>query len=285
MVYTSVTPFGQSGPYVDYKASDTVLLALGGLLYLGGYAQGEPIRAAGDQARLAAGQFATIGTLLAVLEAEDSGHGQQVDVSAQECVVMAHETAIQFYDCEKFVRRRTGGDERQAGLGVYPCADGAIYLLVGGMGQFWGPMVDWLEKEKVVGAEQLRDPKWVNLEYVQSEEAKAIFRDIFLPFTMQHSKAKLYEDGKRERLPLCPVSMPSDLVSNPQLKAREYMTTVQHGALGIPMTMPGAPFKMSLTPSRVRRPAPTLGQHNAEIFGELGLAPEDLVHLRAAGVI
>ena len=106
---------------------------------------GQPIRAAGYQARLAAGQFAAIGTMFAVLDAEESGQGQLVDVSAQECVVMAHETAVQFYDSEKFIRRRSGGTERRAGHGVYPCKDGHIYLLVGMVGQFWGALLNWLD--------------------------------------------------------------------------------------------------------------------------------------------
>lgn len=285
LVYTSVTPFGREGPYCDHVATDLVLLALGGLLYLGGYSDDRPIRAHGNQALLAAGQFAAIGTLLAVLEAEQSGQGQLVDVSAQECVVMAHETAIQFYDLERVVRRRTGEDQRQAGLGVYPCKDGHIYLLVGGLGRFWGELVDWLVAEQVPGAEELRDPRWQTLEYAQSSEGKARFLEIFRPFTMQHTKAELYEAAKRQRLPLCPVTTPADLVASPQLRARDYFTRVRSERLGRVLEMPGAPYKLSVTPWRVRRPAPALGEHNAEVYGELGLSPHDLVRLRAAGVI
>ena len=285
LVYTSVTPFGREGPYVDYAASDVVLLAMGGLLYLGGYADGEPIRAAGNQALLAAGQFAAIGSMLAVLEAEQSGQGQLVDVSAQECVVMAHETAIQFWDSEKFIRRRTGEDQRQAGLGVYPCKDGHIYLLVGGLGRFWGELISWMERDGVKGAAELRDPKWQDKDYAASKEGKQRFMEIFAPFSMAHTKAELYEMGKEARLPLCPVNTPADLADNPQLEARRYLTTIQHGTLGRALTMPGAPYQLSATPWRIQRPAPSLGQHNSEIFGELGLTANDLVHLRAGGVI
>jgi benzylsuccinate CoA-transferase BbsE subunit len=285
LVYTSITPFGSEGPYVDYEATDLVLLAMGGLLYLGGYGDGEPIRAHGNQALLAAGQFAAIGSLLAVLEAEQSGQGQFVDVSAQECVVMAHETAIQFYDLEKVVRRRTGEDQRQAGLGVYPCKDGHIYLLVGGLARFWDELVNWLEGEGVAGAEELRDPKWQTLEFAQSEEGKARFLEIFRPFTMRHTKAELYEAGKQQRLPLCPVNTPADLASSPQLQARNYLTIVQSDGLGRALEMPGAPYQLSATPWRVQRPAPGLGEHNSEIFAEVQVTADDLARLSAAGVI
>jgi benzylsuccinate CoA-transferase BbsE subunit len=198
---------------------------------------------------------------------------------------MAHETAIQFWDSEKFIRRRTGEDQRQAGLGVYPCKDGHIYLLVGGLGRFWGELISWMERDGVKGAAELRDPKWQDKDYAASKEGKRRFMEIFAPFSMAHTKAELYEMGKEARLPLCPVNTPADLADNPQLEARRYLTTIQHGTLGRALTMPGAPYQLSATPWRIQRPAPSLGQHNSEIFGELGLTANDLVHLRAGGVI
>jgi benzylsuccinate CoA-transferase BbsE subunit len=223
--------------------------------------------------------------MFAVLDAEESGQGQLVDVSAQECVVMAHETAVQFWDSEKFIRRRAGGTERRAGHGVYPCKDGHIYLLVGMVGQFWGALIDWLEAEGAPEAEEFKDPKWREPDYVSSPEGRALFRERFLNFTMQRTKAELYETGKAARLPICPINTPADLVSFPQLEARDFYTTVEHATLGVPLKMPAAPFKLSETPYRVRQPAPTLGQHNAEVYGELGLTADDLIHLRSAGAI
>ena len=135
LVYTAVTPFSCDGPYAGYQATNLTLMAMGGLLSLGGYADGQPVPAGGDQACLAAGQFAAVGTLLAVLAAEESGTGQFVDVSAQQAVVMAHENAVQYYDLEKVIRRRNGGDVRQAAVGMYRCSDGYVYLLAKGLGE------------------------------------------------------------------------------------------------------------------------------------------------------
>ncbi|MBI2318514.1 MAG: CoA transferase [Betaproteobacteria bacterium] len=94
LVYTSITPFGSDGPYKEYVANDLILLAMGGLLTLGGYAEAEPTRAPGDQALLAGGQFGAIGTMMAVLDAEESGAGQFVDVSVQECVTTGAEAVV-----------------------------------------------------------------------------------------------------------------------------------------------------------------------------------------------
>src|ERR1700730_15586851 len=103
LVMTSVTPFGQTGPYANYAAGDIVALALGGLLYLGGYPDTSPIAAYGNQAYLAAAQFASVASMMALLAADEGAEttGRHVDVSIQECVTMGLETAIQYYDLEK----------------------------------------------------------------------------------------------------------------------------------------------------------------------------------------
>jgi benzylsuccinate CoA-transferase BbsE subunit len=285
LVYTSVTAFGVDGPYVDFEATDIVLMAMGGLLSLGGYHDGTPVRAFGDQAYLAAAQFAAVGTLLAVLSAEQTGQGQFVDVSAQQAVVMAHENAVQFYDLEGVVRHRNGGDQRQAAVGIYPCQDGHVYLLATGLGLFWDQLVDWLEAEGIEGATSLRDPKWQNDAFAASAAGKAEFLTIFNRLAMNRTKAQLYEAAKRVRLPLCPVNTPGDLAESPQLQARDYFVDVAHPASGQTLRMPGAPFKMAASPWRITRPAPSLGEHNAEVLGTLGMSADDLGRLAGVGVI
>jgi benzylsuccinate CoA-transferase BbsE subunit len=285
LVCTSVTPFGSDGPYADYQATDIILMAMGGLLSLGGYADGEPVRAHGDQACLAAGQFAAVGTMLAVLAAEETGAGQFVDVSAQQSVVMAHENAVQFYDLEKVIRRRNGGDQRQAAVGMYPCQDGFVYLLATGLGLFWKELVAWLEAEQVEGAAGLRDPRWQSDEFARSPEGKAEFATIFGRLALHRTKAQLYAAAKVARLPLCPVNTPADLADSPQFAAREFFVTVDHPATGRALRMPGAPARLTASPARVQRPAPALGEHNREVLGEIGVTADDAVHLAAAGAI
>jgi benzylsuccinate CoA-transferase BbsE subunit len=268
LVYTSVSAFGADGPYAAHAASDTTIMALGGLLSLGGYAGGQPVRAFGDQALLAAGQFAAVGTMLALLSAEETGEGQFVDVSAQQSVVMANENAVQFYDLEKVVRKRNGGDVRQAGVGVYACADGHVYVLATGLGLFWNQLVAWLESEGIDGASSLRDEKWQSNEFAASPEGKAEFLEIFNRLAMNRTKAQLYDAAKQVRIPLCPVNDSADLVNSPHLKARDYFVEVPHPATGRTLTMPGAPFKLAASPSGVRGPAPDIGQHNAELVAD-----------------
>jgi benzylsuccinate CoA-transferase BbsE subunit len=269
LVVTVVTPFGPDGPYADYASTDLILMAMGGLLSLGGYADGTPVRAVGDQAWLAAGQFAAVGTMLAVLQAEATGQGQLVDVSAQEAVVMAHENAVQFYDLERVVKRRNGGQARQAAVGVYPCQDGHVYLLAKGLGVFWDELVTWLENEGIDGATTLREPRWKDDDFNSSEQGKAEFLEIFERLARHRTKAELYEAAKRVRLPLCPINTPEDLAKSPQLAARNYFVEVAHTATGRTLRQPGAPFKLARSPIAAPRPAPRLGEHTDEVLASI----------------
>lgn len=269
LVYVSITPFGIDGPYAGYEATDLTLMAMGGLLSLGGYADAGPVRAYGDQALLAAGQFAAVATMLAVLEAEATGVGQLVDVSAQEAVSVAHENAVQYWDLQGVTRGRTGGDQRRAGVGVYPCRDGYVYMQATGLGEFWEPLVSWLEAEGIEGGAGLRDPKWQDMTFAASTAGKSEFRAIFGALALHRDKAQLYEAARAVRLPLCPVNTPADVAASGHLRARGYFVEVEHPPTGSVLVMPGAPFLMSASPGAIRRPAPGLGQHNHDVLERL----------------
>jgi benzylsuccinate CoA-transferase BbsE subunit len=142
IVTTSITPFGQDGPYAQYEGGDLVALAFGGLLSLGGYPGLPPTAPYGNQALLSAAQFAAVASLMAIWEVEGQAgerRGQHVDVSVQESVTMALENAVQFVELEQTVRKRHAGQQRQAGTGVFACADGMVYLMAGGVAsnKFW----------------------------------------------------------------------------------------------------------------------------------------------------
>jgi len=288
IVCASITPFGQDGPYAQHAAEDVTALAMGGLLYLAGYKDAPPVRMHGNQAILCANLFAAVATLLATLESEATGRGQHIDVSMQECVTMALETSIQFFDLEGEVRKRHAGEQRFAGTGVFDCADGQIYLMAGGIGanKFWGRTIDWFTEEGMSGVAQFREPRWEQIEFLRSEEAKRIFAGIFGPWVSTRRKDELYREGQRRKIPIATISQPSDLLSSDQLAHRGYFVDL----LGLPAEvadkrMPGAPYQLSRTPWSLRLAAPQLGEHNAEIFGALGVGAAELGRLYARKAI
>lgn len=287
LVYTSITPFGQDGPYATHAAEDITALAMGGLLYLAGYADAPPVRMHGNQGILCANMYAAVGTMLATLHAEQSGRGQHVDVSMQECIVMALETSVQFFDLEGTIRKRHAGEQRFAGTGVFQCADGQIYLMAGGIGanKFWGRTVDWFLEEGIPGAQAFREARWSSIDFLRSEPAKQIFFEIFAPWALTKAKDDLFREGQRRRIPIATISEPSDLLSSAQLAHRHHFVDLPGFQGDGDHRMPGAPYRLSATPWRVERAAPRLGQHNVEIYGELGIDAGELTRLHARKAI
>jgi len=289
LIMTSITPFGQTGPYAQWECDDIVALALGGLLSLGGYPETEPMAPYGNQAYLAAGQFAAVASLIALLGNEQAGNNaypRHIDVSIQECVVLALENAVQFYDLEHTIRKREAGRQKLAGMGIFPCADGHVYLMAGGIASsnFWANTVQWLEDERVPGADQLKRVCWDDQDFLATEEAKGQFQKLFGPFALSRTKSYLYEAGQSRRIPICPVNSPKDLVHNRQLQHRNYFTAITHSS-GEILTGPGAPYRLAATPWRLAGPSPTLGQHTAEILGELGFDRESQTAFFACGAV
>ncbi len=287
LVTTSITPFGQTGPYAGYEADDLVTLALGGMLYLGGYHDGAPIGAYGNQAFAAASLFGAFASMAAIYAAEAHGTGDHIDVSAQESAVMAMENAAQFFELEGSVRKRYGGQQRQAGSGVYRCKDGYVVMLAGGIAanRFWRRSTKWLLDFGVADAAEFERPEWLDMKFLATADAKATFQRIFQPFASARTKAELYEAGRERQIPIAPVATPAEILANKQLRHRKYFVEVWSAFAGCNITMPGAPYQFSATPWKVSRPAPALGEHTAEVLAGIGIVPAELQALRAAGAI
>jgi benzylsuccinate CoA-transferase BbsE subunit len=290
IIVTSITPFGQSGPFARYEAEDLILLAIGGLLSLGGYVDTTPIAAYGNQAYLAGAQFAAVASLMALLANErerGNARGRHIDISIQECVVLALENAAQFFDLENITRRREGGQQKLAGMGLFRCLDGYVYLMAGGIASssFWDNTIGWFEQEGVEGASQLKEDRWRKHEFLETAEAKASFESIFAPFAARHTKSHLYSAGQAHRIPICPVNTTKDIVENRQLISREFFAQVEHTFSRQSLKVPGAPYRLTKTPWCLSRPSPMLGEHTAEVLSELGFGAGEQAAFFKAGVL
>lgn len=285
LVVTSVTPFGQTGPYAAYEHSDLTCMAFGGMLWMGGYADGPPVRAVGDQAYMAGSLFGAVATMIALTHAELTGEGQHVDVSVQEAVVMGLENAAQYYDLEDHVRMRFGGTQREAGFGVFPCLDGHVFLLASGIGgnRFWANLVAWMDEENVEGADLLASSGWGDTTFMATDEAKRVFWSVFTAFSMTRTKNELYHQSQEHRVPLGPVNKPSDIYESAQLRSRDFFVNVE--AFGRSLEIPGAPYKLSDTPWQLKGPAPRLGEHTSEILAECGLSSAEHARLMSTGAV
>jgi crotonobetainyl-CoA:carnitine CoA-transferase CaiB-like acyl-CoA transferase len=290
LVYASVTGFGQSGPHAGYAYSDIVGQAMGGLMTLAGEPADPPNLIYGNQANVSASIQAAQGILLAVLRAEATGQGQQVDVSAQEAVSISQETAMQTWDLQKRNRTRTG--ERGMipvalpGVGVYPSKGGgyiSCYVLAPGGADF-PELVAWMGERGM--AEDLTEEPYVTtcaglnmglLTRVMGDPSSAAsvvpqlihINDVVRKFFASLTPVEAYEEGQGRRLLLGIVSTPKDLAENRQLRARDWFRRFEFEFLSASVEFPGPPYRLSETPAKLARP-PRLGEHTEEVLAALG---------------
>jgi benzylsuccinate CoA-transferase BbsE subunit len=257
LVRVSITPFGHGGPVSSAPAVDLTTLAAGGLLALGGYPDAEPVAAHGDQSLLAASIFGAVAALIGLLSRARDGHGRTLDVSAQEAVAAALEDSIPQFDLTGRVRRRAGGEPREAGTGIYPCRDGYISVVAGRLGtaKAWTALTAWLVEEGVPGADELASERWQSFAHRQRPTSIERFRDVFLAFTATRTKLELYIEAQRRSIALAPVNTIADVLADPQLAARDFFRTVLDPRLGQPIRVPGRPYRLAGTSGPTPAPA------------------------------
>jgi len=302
LILTSITGFGQDGPHARFETCDLVGVAMSGIMTLSGFPDLPPYRPYPSQGYYCASIEAAIGTLVAVTHRDLHGEGQWVDVSMQESLSMAQETAMQSWDFQKTNRKRAGGGVRLGLIGLYECADGYVYNMIGavGAGAPVSEFIRWMDEEGKAGdlvtsgvladmEEAARLPRGApgameRLAGLREKMGKvqAVATEFIKGQTMQ----VLYEEGQAHGFLLGPANTPRDLVESRQLNARAWFVDLPHPELGTTLRMPGLPYRISDCPARLRRPAPLLGEHNAEVYGgELGLTAAELTALRSAGVV
>ena len=296
LVHTSITPFGSEGPYAQWRATDLVGVAMGGLASLCGAPGRNPIRPTASQGYAQASAQAVVGTLTAHFHRTRSGRGQHVDQSMQEAVTFTHDNAMPTWDIRGVNIERPGNGRNIGGYAsgqyVYESADGWVAALsFGGLfGLTARQTIGWLERHGM--AEDLGSEEWMAkldatqgvLAPPQGEEAEHV-NGVLRRFCKAFGSAQLVEEAQQIRNGWGIVHRPKELLANEHLGARGYWAEIDHGELGA-FAYPGAWAKLSKTPISMRRRAPRLGEHNEEVYGGLlGLTAAEMAALSADGVI
>jgi crotonobetainyl-CoA:carnitine CoA-transferase CaiB-like acyl-CoA transferase len=278
LVMTSISNFGQTGPYRDWSASDLILYAMGHEMWGTGQPDSEPAGMANKLNLHMAGLMAYMATLGAFFGAQFQGMGQQVDVSIMEVLASSIDrrapSLLAYQYCGERAVRIPSVNGVDAPPFVNYCADGFFEITVG---LNW-----WAEFMRAIGEDWIKDPEFKPP--VRTVEARERFDSHWIPWCMARTKKEIVAIFQKAGLPCAPLNTTEDLVNDPQLIERRFFIEVDHPVAGR-LTYPGAPFRLPASPFEIRRPAPMLGQHNSEIIGELGYDARDLEVLSAAGVI
>jgi crotonobetainyl-CoA:carnitine CoA-transferase CaiB-like acyl-CoA transferase len=274
LVYVSITPFGQDGPYAGFAASDLTVAAMGGPVSLQGATDRPPIRLSVPQVWQHASVEAATAALIAHARMRNSGEAQYVDVSAQASMVWTTlnamvAAAIQGADFERRGSVAPIGD--LSFETVLECADGHVVLVPAGGAAV--VVTRWLVEDGIVPPEWLekedwstydrrllaREPLQYGIEEVQEAQAR---------FLRGRTKADLLELGLKAGVTVAPVYTVEELLRFRHLEDREYWLTAPLPD-GREARVPGPFVRPTRTPPSVRRWAPRLGEHTDEVLNEV----------------
>ena len=276
LIVTAISNFGATGSYRDYQATDLVLYALGGQIYVSGRYGRHPLAHAYDQSQHAAGMNAAVATLAALHHQRETSRGQYIDLSILECVVSMVQLPPARYAYTGGVETRGPKQPPAFVKGFIKVKDGFIGLNASGRNP-WQAFADFL------GVPELITEKF-NTASGRSRHAREL-NEMLQAALQDQNKEEFWHRAVANSFTFQMVQRPEEARHSPQLAARDFFVEVEHPHYG-GVTLPGDTYGFSETPWQKPRRAPLLGEHNAEIYGgELGYTREELSHLREAGVI
>ncbi len=278
IVMTSITPFGQTGPYKDYKSSELINAHMGGV----GYdsvrevdISREPIKAPAHIFGFQAGLSAATATVAAVFQQSVTGEGTYLDVSEQESIIQNMHSVFRYYHNKQIVNRTDVLDRAPAH--ILPCKDGYIHHANMEESEWWR-FVDLMG-----------NPEWAKNELFADYTLRSQYWDalkpLILDWTKDHTMDEIYRGSQERGSAIGALYTAKDMLSDRQMAARGFFVEADHPEIG-KLQYPGVPYRFSGIPKEQPSTAPLLGQNNEEILcGDLGYTKKDLVKFREAGVI
>ncbi len=271
LVLTSITPFGQTGPWRDRQGNDLTAYALSGWASINGMPDGPPLKGSGWQASFVGGLAGFFGTLSALVYRDRHGVGQQVDVSVVEALAELFGPRLLQVEHAGVESKREKPDFFR---GPVACRDGYFSLTIS-RAHFWRDAMNELGLPELAENEQF----WNRMQHRAELSAKVE------PKIAERSKRELFDQLALLRVVCGMVLTTEELYSDPHVRDRAFFVEVDQPGIGR-VEMPGAPFKMTATPWSLRRPAPGPGEHTDEVLRDLlALDDDDIAGLRREGVV
>ena len=298
IILTSITPFGQTGPYKDFKPSELTTWAMGGMMFMTGNPDRPPVQVSHPQAYYFGGLHGAVGSMVAHYYRELTGDGQHVDVSIQQGCVLTLMYAAEYWDLLKINLGRMSGfwfTPRPEPYGplraemFFRCKDGWVMPIITGAQAGLVKSSQELTKVAVETgvADELEGLDWTKFDTSTiSQEERSRIDEAFGRFFLTKTKEELMQLAVEKAIVMGPINDVKDLWESRHLSAKGFWKKVEHPELGETIAYPGPPVEISEAPWMVTPRAPLIGEHNGDIYEkELGFPKEQLTMLKARGII
>ena len=277
MVYCTISGFGVTGPYATRGGFDLVTQGMSGLMSVTGHPDSPPTKVGVPLCDLNAGMFAAIGILTAYINRLKTGEGQHVDTSLLEGGIAYTFWESAMYFATGDVPGPKGSAHRlTAPYQAFETSDG--YVNIGAANQAnWERLCTAIERDELVSDPRFTEPsdRMNNL-----DELISTLEQTFSQRSSEYWLDRLEDAG----VPAGPIYDIRQVYEDPQARAREMVVETDHPVAGRTSNI-GIPIKLSETPGRFRRPAPTLGQHTNEVLKQLGRSEDEIDALRSREVV
>jgi CoA:oxalate CoA-transferase len=280
LIVTSITPFGETGPYRDYKAYQLNSYHAGGEGYLlpimSPNLSREPLRGGGLVGDCICGLSAAIATLGAAYSRGVTGLGQHIDVSKQDVLLTMVQLDVAMFANLGVVRSRLA---RPILMPLpFKCRDGDYLIMSALTDREWKSLVDFMGDPEWARDEKFE--QWLN-RHMNGGEINPRVQE----FVRGRDRDELFHALQADAIAAAPVNTAEDLVNSEQMQARGFFSEVQHPRSGT-LRYPTAAYSFSQTPCRLERAAPLLGEHNEMVYRErLGYDTQELAAMRESGII
>jgi crotonobetainyl-CoA:carnitine CoA-transferase CaiB-like acyl-CoA transferase len=280
LVVTSITPFGQTGPYRDYLGSEITLQALGGAMYTNGHQDQEPLKLAGHFAHYHAGLMATVASLMALRRASKTGHGDWIDLSIHECQAACRDRQCVYLTIAGYTGMSVGRLRAAAarmGAGVRPCADGYVNIM--GAANRLPRLLSVIGREDLSSHPGLMAPAGT----VPPDLFEAV-EGAYAKWLAPQHKADVVGEAQRAGLLAGAVNTIGDVMADPHYQSRNVWQDIEHPEAGL-LRYPGRPFVFSHSTQPSPKRAPLLDEHRVVAEGAWSARPRSAPSAEAPSVL
>jgi len=279
LVVVRISGYGQTGPYREKAGFGTPATAFSGYTYITGYPDRPPILPPISLADYVTGLFGALGAMSALYHRDAlGGEAQEVDAALYESMFRLLENIITPYQRRGLIRERSGNQlGASVPAGIYDTADGRSMVLTTSTDRTFRRLAMLMGREDMISDLRYATNR---ARVKRRSEVDTIVGEWFGSRGAKEIQRLCDENG----VPVSPVNSIADIFEDEHFAAREMLVEVEHTTLG-KIAVPGIVPKFSRTPGEIRHAGPTLGEHNNEVYGELGLDKETLSQLIEEGVI